>query len=266
MNAVQKALDEVCRSIPRQILDAVFIGNLRGYNPRLGLHEAIMTQVIRSRVLVDCNLVGGIKESINLDGLPRTNLDDYTTVIHIPKDRTQGRTITTPLAVTYQDMTRIGLYGMNGTTHNSTFLRAGQAVMDAHAAIPMMSTARVSLISENTIMIRDSISLPAYSRLDAMLANDDEMSHLPMRAYFAFKKLVILAVQAHIYNEYIVTMDMGEIHAGQQLGTFKNIIEGYSSANEDYETYVTTTWSKVALMSDDRQYNEFLRAKIGSFR
>lgn len=267
MNPIVKALDDVKFRIPRQILNAVFVkpsGNWRQMMPNLD--EQIMLSVIRPRVLIDCNLVGGVEVYIPLESIPRERVNDYTSVYKIAKQHTQGRSILSALNITFSDPTKASSYGLSAMHDSNHMLRTGQAMMDAMGTIPVTSTASVQLIGENIVMVRDTIVLPANIFLRCILANDENMNHIQPRSYPFFSKLVEYAVKAFIYNEYIIQLDMGELSGGQSLGVFKEIITGYADANELYETYLRETWQAVAFCNDRETYTRFLRMLIGGNR
>ena len=138
--------------------------------------------------------------------------------------------------------------------------------MDAMGSMPVTSTAYVQLIGENVVMVRDTVLLPANIYLRCLLENDSNMSHIQLKSYRDFSKLVELAVKAYIYNEYVITMDMGELYAGQQLGRFKEIIDNYADAEELYQTFLTERWEKVSLMNDRETWTRHLRLRMGGFR
>ena len=271
--ALAKAISEVGFRIPKPILEAVFTHRDKRWRQTPETVEShILNEVVRPRVLVDCNLAGGAQTLISLSGINPERVEDfsssyiYTSVYRIPKSRTNGRTITSVLHVTFSDITKSLSYGVAASNQNSAMLNAGNSVMDAMGNIPITSTSRVQLIGENVVMVRDVVTLPPNIYLRCILANDENMSHLQLKSYRHFSDLVVLAVKAYIYNEYIIQMDMGELYGGQQIGRFKEIIDGYAEADELYRTFLVEKWDKVALMQDEESYTRLLRTLIGGSR
>ena len=265
--ALSKSLDEVRFRIPRPILEAVFTERDKAWRLQpTSVESHILNEAVRPRVLVDCNLVGGAEVFIPLDGVPVERTNDYTCVYKIPKTLTQGRSIISVLNITLSDPTKASSYGVAAGSQNTAMLQLGSAVMDAHGTIPVTSTARVQLIGENVVMVRDTIVLPANIFLRCIIANDENMSHLQLRSYRAFADLVVHAVKAYIYNEYIIRLDMGELYAGQQLGKFKEIVESYSEAEQNYQDFLSGTWSKVAFQNDQEQFTRHIRLLLGGSR
>lgn len=272
MNPVQHAVDQASFQIPKRILNTIF--QSRGSSWHLApppLNTQIMNMVVKPRVLVDCQLMGGIETIIPLRNAIIEVVENRNTIIRIPKSETNNRSILAPLAIDlayyagYPGSNAIMGGGYPGQGGNSALL-AGQAALGAMGSIPMTSMSNLSMAGENTILVRNYIALTNAGSLRALVANDEQMSELPLRAYRHFTKLVVLAIKSFIYNEHILEMDVGELISGQQLGAFKSIIEEYKDAEEMYQEYLATTWAKVAFMADNERMNRFIKMQLGSLR
>lgn len=270
MNAITKALFDISARIPKEILIEVFAPKTYLFrNSVIDYEEQIKNLVIRSRVMVDCDLVGGTEVFIPLSGCPSEAIDNdrLTAVYHIPKSKTQGRTITSVLSLSY-------VLGSNSTAAGALFrncsisdtLVAGKAMFDAASTIPVPSTARVQLIGENTVMVKDTSYQPGQGILRCTLASDENFSHLQIKSYPAFSKLCELATKAYIYNNYAIKLDTAKLVGGQELGRFKEIVDSYSDAEEMYQTYLKETFQKVLFMNDREKYERFTKLMIGAFR
>jgi len=267
MNAVSKAIDELKFRIPLPILEAVFLERSRAWNlPVEPLSFHILNEVIRPRVFIDCNLLGGTEVYIRLEGLGFVRPNDFITVYKIPKDRTQGRTISAVLNITFNDPTGTSYYGLSTGCQSTQLMALAQGLVDTAGTIPVTTTATVQLVGENTVMVKDTTLLPSTTFLRCILAADETMSHLQLRTYPKFAKLVELAVKAYVYNEYVIRMDVGELYGGHALGRFKEIVDGYADSNELYETYLHEKWQKISLMNDSESYGRFLRTVVGGQR
>ena len=267
MNVISKAIEDCKFKIPRKILEAVFVMRDGAWRQsQYNVDENIMATVVRPRVLVDCNLTGGAEVFIPLEGLQKERVNDYTSVYHIPKSKTQGRSILSVSIITFTDPTRMSSIGIGAVQGNTTMMRAGNAMVDAMGNIPVTSTARVQLIAENVVMVQDTIVLPANIFLRCTIANDENMSHIQPRSYLAVSKLVEYAVKAHIYNELVINMGQTMLVGGQDLGVFKEIVDSYSDANELYETHLREVIQKVQFMNDATTYTRFLKSIIGGMR
>lgn len=276
MNPITKAVAEVKYRIPKAILEKVFIDGSVYWRSTIqsSIEKQIETLVIRPRVLVDCNLIGGTQALIPLEGLERDNPTIQTTVIHIPKERTRGLSINSVLNVSFfNSASGVGFGGgsYGGSTYSggqdqSALMAAASGVMSSFDKIPMTSTSRVQLIAENTILITDSIILPPGSVLRCILADDESLSSLQLRSYRHFSTLVEHAVKAYIYNALIIEMDTAELRYGQGIGAFKEIVSGYADANQNYQDYLRDVWEAVAFMNDDQTYRRFAKLMLGGNR
>lgn len=267
MNVIQKSVADVLRVIPRPILETVFTKKSSGWKAApINLEDAILHEVIRPRVWLDCNLVGGHEVYIPLEGLSPEYPDNVTTIYRIPKSRTNGRTILSPLNITLIDPTN-ALATMNTASCGvSAYGTAIDAVMNAQAPMPIISTANIRMLGENVIMVRDTVRLPTNSWLRCIVTHDDALSHILPRSYRAFCKLVEYAVKSHIYNEHILELDNGEIRGGHSLGRFAQIVESYSDAEELYQTYIKETWEVVSRLNDRETVQRLVRLGTGGIR
>jgi|SRR6185312_1551251 len=267
MDCVRYALANVKRIIPMDILRTVFTPVEQGYRDAfMDLDEQLMSLVVRPHVLVDCNLVGGTEVFIPLDGIPAYRQNDYTSIYRIPKDKTQGRSIMSVMNITFSDPTKVSSYGVAAGDQNTFMLQGTQAVMDAMGSMPVTSTAYVQLIGENVVMVRDTVVLPANIYLRCILANDENMSHIQLRSYRSFAKLVELAVKSFIFSQYTIQMDKGQLYGGQNLGRFREIVDGWADAEELYQTHLTEKWAKTALMNDRESWTRLIRMNMGGNR
>lgn len=264
MNPIEKAIAEVKFAIPAEILHAAFIKREFGRVARAtNIDTLIRERVIEARVLPDCDLTGGEQTLIPLDGLVGDYVDYSTVVYRIPKDRTQNRSITRVLS--------IGMGAGYGNTGNpvATYLGgsqmqgAAQGVMQAQMDIPVVSTANLKLVAENTIMIFDQPQLPASMYLRCYLENDRQMSQLPPTAYHKFCRLVELATKAYIRNQLVIAMGEAHLSGGMELGGFREIVDSYADANELYQTYLEETWRKVAFLADPLTKMRHVRQTAG---
>jgi hypothetical protein len=269
MNAIQHSVNNIKYVVPRPILDKVFLPyNAFGriYTSK-NIDELIINNVIKARVLVDCNLIGGTSAVIPLEGLPYEKPDNISTAVRIPKDRTEGKSINSVLNVSFINPLAVSSLQSANRACGSTAVNAvSQALAQSFDTIPIVSTSRVQLIAENTILIRDNVILSSNCFLRCVLANDDELNNIPLRAYRHFSNLVEYAVKSYIYNEFIIELDQGVLQGGFNIGAFKNIIESYSDAEQNYKDYLREKWEVVSAMSDSQNYERFIGLIVGSNR
>lgn len=269
MGPLAHAINDLKFRVNPEILRKAFIK--RDYHSRkipLSIDDAIMSAVIRPRVFVDCNLIGGIEDLIPLtSAVDRELIDNVTTVFSIPKSLTQGRSIMSVLNLTYADPTSmLSQYGTSAQCGSSAFLQGANAVASSFAEVPNVSNARLRLIGENVVMVENSVIPGGALALRCILANDENLSNISIRNYRNFAKMVELAVKSYIYNEYVITMDSGEMQGGVTLGRFKEIIDSYSDAEEMYQTYLTEKMGKIFVMNDQTSMTRYMQRLIGGAR
>lgn len=262
MNLVQQALNQLYYVVPRQVLEAAFI-HPQPYSRRLpiSLDTLIMDKVVRPRVMNDCNLVGGVETTIPLGGIRPEIFEDYSIVYNIPKQLTEGRSITTVLHLTYGEAPARAL--QMGSPNNSGMLSGAQSVVDGVGEIPVVSTADVRLIGENTVLIRGNLQLPTNVYLRCILEQDEAFSHIQPRSFPSFFKLVEYAVKAYIYNELGMRIDQSYLSGGVELGRIREVVDSYADANELYQTYMEEVWAKTSLLNDHESKWRHLKSITG---
>jgi len=264
---ISKALDEVRARIPKEILDDVFVTPNKQwrYKPT-SLEEAILIEVIRPRVLVDCGLQSGQEINICLSGLPFIKPDELTYVYTVPKTLTEGRTITSVLAMTYNNPAALSVSALGTYSGQGQTMHLASAAMMAHSPIPMVSNARIRILGENVLAVTDEYTVFTDRYLRCIVSYDDNMSGIPAGAVPYFADLAVLAVKAYIYNKLIIGIDIAKLYGGQDIGRYKDIVESYADADELYRTTLEEKWAKVGNMSDKVFMNRLFRLMIGGNR
>lgn len=270
-NPIQKAIAEAKFTIPLEILQRAFAPATHfGRATAMNLDSVIREKVIDARVRVDCDLVGGTQMDIPLRNLqpeqvplPAGSPYTWALIYRIPMVMTQNRTITRVMWIANTIAPISGTYSA-ASWNGSALANAAMGVMQSQAPIPSSSTARVDLIATNTIMVADTNQWPTDAALRCYVENDRDMSLLPPGAYRHFAKLCGHAIKAYIYNTMIVQINSAELQNGQELGKFKEIVDGYADANELYETYLEDTWREVAAYSDPITARDWSRIPIGA--
>ena len=270
MNPLSKAIDEIKFRIPRQLLDVAFRDELTGWRRApVSLDEQILHRVIRPRVLVDCNLVGGQMALIPLEGLPAVYADQFSVVYQIPKTLTLNRSIVSVLSLSYLPFA--GLCGPTGSNYNSLagslnspVTMAAQQVANSFSEVPPVSVGYVELVGENTVMFRDSYRVTQAYYLRCILANEENLNNINPRSYPAFSRLCELAVRSYVYNTLIVRIDQAYLQGGQELGVFKSIVEGMADSEELYQTHLREVWRAVAFANDIQSYDRFIKLQLNS--
>lgn len=268
MNVLVKAIQDVMYVIPEDILKTAFIPKYNNYAaPARSLEEQILAMVIRPRVIPDANIAMGQHMKIFLGDLKMKVIEDYRVIYEIPESKLPGKTILSVLGVSYTPFSGgVGsfgyAYGGVGPLFSQDAMTATQQMVEASSAIPNVSTARVELIGENTIIIEDAQRYNTAYVLDCYVTDNNYLNNIDPRSYEYFSTLCEHAVKAYIYRKMIVIMDRGRIEFGSQIGVFKDIIDGYADSETNYRTFLRETWSRVSFMNNRSRYMRFIRAQV----
>lgn len=277
MDAIRYAIAAVKQRIPAAILERAFYGKNQSWRRPVdsNIDSQILSTVIRPRVMMDCDIVGGIECQIDLTTLPAMWSDDRTRVYRIPKDRTQGRSIISVLSVGYYPTSQMLVSSLGQSVAVGSTLSQTDATATASAAgmlmnsatrVPITSTASARLVGENTVMVDDMYIIGRDYTLRCVIANDENLNNIQPRSFIDFAKLVEYAVKAYIYNELIVEIGQAELQGGQELGVFKTIVESYSDAAENYQNFLNDTWQAVAFMNDQESWRRHVSTLVGGMR
>lgn len=268
MNTLIKTVEEIKYTIPYDVLRLAFQDEYTAWrNGGVTLDEKILSKIIRPRVLVDCNLVGGMEVVIPLDGLNPESVDQYYTILKIPSERIGNKTIFSVLSLGLHPYNSslnmaVGAMGFSAPVNVNSVTNTAQRIGDSVSTAPILANTRIDIIGHNTVLIHEQWRLIVSYSLRCMVANDPEMQNIHPRSILAFSKLCQLAVKSYIYNTMIVKIDQAFLSGGQELGAVKNIIESYADAEELYQTYLKEKWSKVAYMNDKLGHDRFIRLQI----
>lgn len=260
MNAIQKALSEIKFTIPPEILQIGFIENVNRPNQVMSLDERILNSVIRARVLVDANLVGGVTVHIPINQCTTTNTIYNEFIISVPREATNYKSIVS----VHNLLSNTGIAAAFPNYNTSTLITQAHHMANSLATINVIQTSRLELIGENIILVQDPIMTIFNAILKCVIEYDKNMSDLHPRFIRDFAKMCILAVKSYIYNNFKVKLDQGYIYAGHELGSITEVVDGYSDAEEMYQEFIRETFQKIAFMNDSKQHSRFIQAQLGN--
>lgn len=268
MSAIKYALNQLRFRIPAELLRVAFANELPHWRQApVSLDELITTKVIRGRVFDDIDTVGGEHVLIPLLGLATNRVDVNTIIYEIPPERINYRTIMSVLSVHYYMYSLGQMSGPMGNgfytgQYSNDLLSVGNRIMEAAGTIPPTSSATCEMIAHNTILVRDLNRVVSTYMIRCVLGNDENLANLNPRSYGKFADLIELAVKSYIYNHMVVKIDNAFLTGGQELGSIKQLVEGYADAEEMYQTYLREKWTKVAFMNDKGRHRRFISVQI----
>jgi len=264
LNIIDKAIDDAMFVIPEEILDLVFRRDNRWKRATpISVREAIMQDVMRPRVLVDANIVGGKETVISLLGLDPFYTDDHCSVYKVPEERLNFKTILSVHSVGFVNVAVGSAMSYSGTSSlvyqgQSEMLPLANQVMDAAGSIPDVATARAELVDENTFVVYDRMRNNFIFNARVVLCNNDDLSNIHIRSAPKFSKLAEYAIKAHIYKKLQIRLNRNQLEMGQDLPAIKDYVDSLSDSNENYQTYLSEVWQKVAFMNDRRAFRRFM--------
>lgn len=269
-NPVTYAIQHCEWTIPSEILDLVFLSGIQ-HLTAYGVSRAsrISEMVIVPRVLQDCNLLGGREYVVPLDQAKRRVIDPMNSVFNIPKTLTQNSSITRALSIAYINPNignNLVVRGLTTGYSTSPLLDGANALMNAAAGPVTLSTAHCFLIGENTVLVSGQLQILPNVALRCWLEMDNQLSHLSPPSYDKFAKLVEHAVKAYIYNNRIIKMDQDQLMSGMTIGTFKQIVESYADAEQNYQDYKVNVMQEVLALNDHETKMRSLRILVSQFR
>lgn len=268
MNILVKAVQDAMYVIPEEVLREAFIRRHNGYNASAkSLEEHILASVIRPRVIPDANIAKGQNVIIYLGDIRPKHVDDFRTVYEIPEKKIPGMTILSISSVSYVPFTGgVGsfgfAYGGVGPMYSQDTMTAVQQMVEASSATPNVSTARVELIGENVIMIEDAQRFNTSYAVNCYVTDNNYLNKIDPRSYEYFSTLCEYAIKAHIYRKLRIRIDRGIIEGGSNIGSFKETVDEYADAEQNYRTFLKETWAKVAFMDSRNRYMQFIKSQI----
>lgn len=270
-NAVQMAIQSVKYQIPKQILEDVFFNRYVQYRSTpLSIEERMRREVVLGRVLPDCQLEYGVTTFIPLAGLVPERVSAEEWVYVIPKERTGGLSIMSALSVAQYALD----YGTGSTVPSvygarwdgGVVMQATNWMLNAHDTNMTFSSSRVTLVGENTVLIKGPSMMGDYYALYCILENDEAINQLKPKSIPVFKQLVLLAVKAYIYNTLVIDLDTARLTGGHELGRYREIVDSYSDANEQYEELLHEKLGVVFFLNDEEQATRHIRFMLGGPR
>jgi len=245
-NVIEVCLRTIFAQIPRELLNLAF--------PAVHtetMDERICSEVLRARVLPDCNCIGGKLKHILLETdwiepstSPSPYMFGYTDtycLYRIPAKARENRSIVSTshiaLTGTIYAAQMSQMYPSPSTFGMNTLGSLASQVLNSHTFEYASATPMPILRSGDLIMLTPMNYQTMLNRqwtLTCRLDYDEEFTNLNQQALPVLRKLAVAAVKAYIYNLLIIRIDQGELESGQQLGIIKELVSSYSDQNDVY--------------------------------
>lgn len=271
MNAIDYALRMIRLEIPEQILiEAMNINVPENMVYQTSTDEKIVSAIIRGIVLYRSNMVGGVKEDIDLSGL-QPQRDYFNNVVwQVPLERTGYRSIVNPLGIGTGLIglppQGAGLQGGFGYGHiginpgddccavDNYATQVGDRIYSSRKGHMSDYNTNVRLIGPNTVMLLGgNLFLNQRLVLSAVVSYDENFNDLQPRALEDLGVISVLAAKAYIWNALHIPLNRGMLDSGQDLGVFADTVRSYEGSAELLNEYIKEHWGGVLYMNDNKK-------------
>lgn len=271
MNALIYSINEITHQIPHELLQAAFTIDDSPETVNLNtVDDKILRKLIRKRVLIDMNITGGIETIIPLNNIQPSFYEYFYTIYQIPPELTMNKEIVSALNIML--MPGSGVFGQGNLGGNSfgnigymnenPVMNVANRIGSAASPSGVLSNAHLEIVGYNTILIYANFRVLTNFGLRVLLENDSNLNNIQPRSYKDVSMACVLACKAYIYNKLIIPVNSGYLASGQDLGMFKSILESYSEAEADYNTFLRERLGAVLFMNDTTRHNRFISSLI----
>lgn len=274
MHAPTYMLHRIRREIPVEVLTEAFVPvrynaerrrYYKDHSTPLALDSAIRKLIIDGWVSMDLNLATGQEVYIRLAGLPYEMIDVWNIVYRIPKTLTDGRSITATYSISYGDGFSTNSYRAN-MNRSSPLLEAAGGMLLSNLPLPAVSTAYVTLVEENTVLISDINILPPEMYLRCRLSHEPDFKNIRAPYLPHLGELAVLAAKAYCYTNLLIPMDEGEQKGGKPINRFREVVDSFADASTLYKEYLSTTMKKVGYLNDPETMKRIWKMTVGGRR
>jgi len=262
MSAIKYGLERVMREIPSEILHMAFLRKSSFFGIETTLEQQITDLVIKKIVLRDTNIIGGITVTISLDKCDITyyekNMTNHNMVIKVPYRVTNKKKILEPLSLVGNVTNDSGYNVSNNPILNGL---SNKFYHDASIGSKFV-TSNLELIAPNTILVYEESDMITNGYLKVVVENNENLTNISTRSYLNFGELCVLAAKQFIYNKLVIDLDKGALYGGHEIGKIGDIISGYESATEEYNTFIKEKWQKTLFMNDKVAMSDYLKTIV----
>lgn len=248
-NALEVALVRVFASIPRDLLELAFYRrrDKDRYIPAtlVTLDQMVTQKIIRGRVWVDMNLMGGKPKQIVLLRKwieeVRYTWGDYNmnigpfSVYRVPPEARDNVPIGEVIGIAYPGNlggSTLNIAGYGGGTSLGVI---ANAVLDSQTFASSPARPQPELLAGDLVKLFPSQHAHIDWVLNCRLCYDENLTNLNTNAIDTFADIVVCATKAFIYNELIINLDRAYVEGGAEIATIQRIVESYSDQEQRYK-------------------------------
>lgn len=258
-NAAQYVLNT---DIPSRILEDAFLPAKHTSQRNRSLTDCIIERIIKNKIMPDLNRIGGTIIDVPLYKCNYIYDDTieyrYHRIYTIDPALTQNR----PILAVLRGYNNGVLSAQSGyasiTSGFSTYKTSDadtlmQKQIGSHTAPVRFSNSDVEIIGHNKLRIINTMMVGYNITLECRVPYSDQFHELSAPWHIEFNQLVNLATKAYIYKELRLAIDMFKLDGGRELGVYKDYVDNYSSAGDDYLEQIKSRWGKLLIMADPRR-------------
>lgn len=246
VNPLDIFLQHIHDNIDKSLLHLAF----DGHQPeRHGtIDEKILDRVIRRRVLADITVAQGRPKPIIMSSRYQLSANDILNfafgpslqgdLYQIPPEAREYRNIVAIRDITYGigyartfGASPVAFQNMGNTVGNLS-----SAVLDSHTNTSAVLTPRATLWDGNVIQITPSTIMDQVA-IECVLAYDENFTNFPSSMIQPATQLCLIATKQIIYTTCKVQVDLGQVVAGANIGSIRDIIDRYEQEGS-YELYL----------------------------
>lgn len=248
-NTMRMVLSNIHNNIPEPILNIAF----NPMNSPISIDQLIHEKVIKNRVTMECNLVGGERKSIILSNSMRESsywngqedmvwtgqenmvMAGTHSLYRIPPEVRDHRAIVSVINVDYPNYGHAYPHDYVRPGFGATASRLARAALESHTMSSGMSTPRVELKGPDLIQLFPAQYGDVNWVLSCNLGYDEYFTNLNPQAVLPFMDLTLSATKSYIYNRMAVVIDQARIIHGSEQGVIRDIITKYEGEEERYK-------------------------------
>jgi len=238
-NSIEYLCKEIYLNIPLEILNEAFKPN-----------EQSLDAIIKENIIVDivlrrCNLYSGklakipLKSSylVKLESSNNSFLANNTYVYKIPLEDREYRDISHVIALSYPiDYLSSISYSYSMVNEQKSICSMKDRILGSNVNYDNIPIIPVPILMKNNmIRLEPNFETNIQFILSCLLKYDSNFTNISPNSLRYLSQLCILATKSFIYNKLIIPLGSAYLVGGQELGRFKEIVESYENANEEFE-------------------------------
>lgn len=248
--------------IPEPILEDAFLPAKNSTQRNRSLGDCIIEKIIKNKIMPELNAIGGTIVDVPLYKC-RFEYDDtmqyrYHRIYEIDPQYTQNRVINSVLRAyntgVISSSAGASPYGIGINAYQTSdvdeMVRKG---IEPNGRVIKFSDAEIEICGDNMLRVVNTIMMSYNLTLECRVGYSSEFHEFARPYHIEFFKLANLATKAYIYRNMRLKIDMFKNDGGRELGVYKDIVDEFQSAAQDYDEQIDKRWGKILILADARR-------------